>query len=131
MSTGTKRSDRAGFTLIELLLVVAILGILAAIVVVRIFGQGEKAKRQATWTQAAILKTAIAQFEMEVGRWPTDLKELVVEGDEKWPGPFLDSPEVPKDAWGNDFHFELKGKFIRVTSPGPDGKLGTEDDLWK
>lgn len=131
MSAEIRPRDRAGFTLIELLLVVAILGILAAIVVVKISGQGEKAKRQATWTQADILKAAIAQFEMEVGRWPTDLKELVFEGDEKWPGPFLDSPEVPKDAWGSDFHFEMKGKFIRVTSPGPDGTLGTEDDLWK
>jgi len=127
----TRQSGRDGFTLIELLLVVAILGILAAVVVTRTAGQAEKAKRQTTWTQADLLKTAIFQFEMEVGRWPADLNELVVEGDEKWPGPFLTSPEVPKDSWGNDFHFEMKGKFVRVTSPGPDGKLGTEDDLWK
>jgi general secretion pathway protein G len=131
MTAEVGRNRRNGFTLIELLLVVGILGVLAAIVVTKTAGQAEKAKRQATWAQADLLKTAIAQFEMDVGRWPTDLKELVVEGDEKWPGPFLDSPEVPKDGWGNEYHFELRGKFVRVTSPGPDGKLGTEDDLWK
>jgi hypothetical protein len=77
------------------------------------------------------LKTAISQFEMEVGRLPTDLHELVVKGDDKWPGPFLDSDEVPKDGWGNEFKYEFKDKLIRITSPGPDGQPGTGDDLWK
>jgi len=121
----------SGFTLIEILLVVAILGVLAAIVAVRTIGATDKARRQATWTQAANIKTAIAQFEMELGRLPKNLKELVVEGDENWPGPFLDSEEVPRDAWGNEFQMEVRGKRLRVTSPGPDGQLGTDDDLWK
>jgi general secretion pathway protein G len=131
MRSDKRRLERAGFTLVEILLVVAILGILAAIVVIKTTGQAEKARRQATWTQIAALKTAVAQFEMEVGRLPKDLQELVVKGDEKWPGPFLDSEEVPKDAWGNSFQYEFKDKLIRITSPGPDGQLGTPDDLWK
>lgn len=131
MKTCMPEANRRGFTLIEVLLVVAILGILATIVAVKTIGQTDKAKRQAAWTQATSIKTAIAQFEMEVGRLPKDLQELVFEGDANWPGPFLDSEEVPKDPWGNDFTMEIAGKRIRVTSPGPDGQLGTEDDLWK
>ena len=123
--------QRAGFTLIEILMVVVILGILAAIVGVKTIGQGDKARRQAAWAQAANLKTSIAQFEMDVGRLPRNLNELVIEGDEAWPGPFLDSEEVPNDPWGNEYHMEIRGKRIRVTSPGPDGQLGTDDDLWK
>jgi general secretion pathway protein G len=131
MRRENKNDSHAGFTLVEILLVVAILGILAGIVAVRTVGQMDKTRRQSTWTQIMALKTAISQFEMEVGRLPTNLQELVIKGDDKWPGPFLDSAEVPKDAWGNEFTYEFKDKLIRVTSPGPDGQLGTGDDLWK
>jgi general secretion pathway protein G len=125
------RQMTQGFTLIELLMVVAILGILATIVIVKVTGQSENARVQTTRTQASTLKLAISQFEMEVGRLPKDLEELVYQGDDNWPGPFLDSETVPKDGWGFDFKMEKKGKLIRVTSPGPDGQFGTEDDLWK
>ncbi len=65
MKTCMPEANRRGFTLIEVLLVVAILGILATIVAVKTIGQTDKAKRQAAWTQATSIKTAIAQFEME------------------------------------------------------------------
>jgi len=125
------RGRRDGFTLIEILLVVSILGVLAAIVVIKSSGPTHRARRQAAWVQAATIKTAITDFEMTLGRLPDDLKELVIEGDESWPGPFLDSEEVPRDPWGNEFYMQIKGKRIRVTSTGPDGRLGTDDDLWK
>ena len=123
MKNGAHNGTRQSFTLIEVLLVVAILGILAAIVAVKTIGHTGKAKRQATWLQAANIKTSISQFEMAIGRLPKDLGELVVEGDESWPGPFLDSEEVPRDTWGNEFVMQVKGKRLRVTSPGPDGQL--------
>jgi general secretion pathway protein G len=122
---------RTGFTLIEMLLVVAIIGLLATVIAVKTTGQMDKTRRQTTWLQAANIKTAITQFDLEVGRLPVSLDELVVEGDKDWPGPFLDSEEVPTDAWGNDFRMESKGKRIRVVSPGPDGQFDTGDDLWK
>jgi len=130
MST-RRASDRRAFTLIEILVVVAILGILATLVAVRTTGHTENARRQATWAQATTIKLAVSQFEMEVGRTPKNLDELVYQGDENWPGPFLDSETVPKDSWGNDFKMEIKGKLLRVSSAGPDGQFGTEDDLWR
>lgn len=126
-----QNSNRAGLTLIEILLVVLILSILVSVVAVKTTGYAEKTRRQATWTQIDTIKTAINQFEMEVGRLPENLQELVIEGDENWPGPFLDSEQVPKDSWGNDFRYEIRGKRVRVTSPGPDKQLDTPDDLWK
>lgn len=128
---GMQDRARQAFTLIEVLLVVGIIGILAALVAASTVGHAEKARRNATWLQIGTLKTSISQFEMEVGRYPNDLQELVIEGDKNWPGPFIDAEELPKDGWGNDFAMEKKGKRIRVTSPGPDGQFNTEDDLWK
>ena len=34
-----------------------------------------------------------------------------------------------KDDWGNAFEYELTAKGAKLTSPGLDGQLGTEDDL--
>ena len=123
--------SRAGFTLIEVLLVVAILGILAALVTVNYVGHMDGTKERTTLVQAATMKTGIAHFELTLGRLPKNLDELVVEGDEKWPGPFLDAEEVPTDGWGNEFKMVVKGKRLRVTSRGADGQWDTADDLWK
>ncbi len=35
------------------------------------------------------------------------------------------------DSWGNRYRFQLVGEMIRVTSAGPDGEWGTEDDLMR
>jgi general secretion pathway protein G len=120
-----------GFTLIEILLVVTIIGVLAAIVALKSTGQGEKAKRQAAWAQIETIKLAIAQFELDVGRLPENVHELVIQGDANWPGPFLDTEKDPEDPWGSPFTMEPKGKLVRVTSAGPDKQLGSADDLWK
>ena len=128
-----ERQDKAsrGFTLIEILLVVAILGILVTIAAVKTTGHMDNTRRQATWITIRNIKLAIAQFEMAVGRLPKDLEELLIEGDDDWPGPFWEEEKLPKDGWGNDLHYEIKKKRVRVTSPGADGQLGTDDDLWK
>ena len=123
--------SRSGFTLIEMLLVVGIIGILATIVAATTYGYLEKAKRQTAWSQISVFKGAISQFEMEVGRLPKDLQELVYEGDENWPGPFLDADTVPKDPWGSSYIMENTGKRIRIRSAGPDMQPETDDDLWK
>jgi len=120
-----------GFTLIEILMVVSILGILATIVIIRTEGYGDTARRQQTWATIHSVKTAIGSFEMTLGRYPNDMEELIIEGDKDWPGPFLDVEETPKDGWGNELKFEIRGKRLRVTAPGKDGQFGTDDDQWK
>ena len=34
-----------------------------------------------------------------------------------------------RDPWDHDFHVECRGEDVTVTSAGPDGRFGTEDDV--
>jgi general secretion pathway protein G len=131
MNNAKIRRYAAGFTLIEILVVVMILGILATIVVVKTSGYGDQSRIATTRATIKNIRTAINAFEMAVGRWPENLNELVIEGDDNWPGPFLDAEQVPKDGWGREFKYEIVGKRVKVTSAAKDGQFGTADDLWE
>jgi len=127
---------RKGFTLIELLIVIAILGLLAALVVPNIIGQGEEAKRKIVCIQEKSLKDALDSFKITEGVYPTTeegLKALI-----KNPNPekyksypkngFLKDGKLPKDPWGNDYIYVNNGGNIDIISLGADGKEGGEGE---
>jgi general secretion pathway protein G len=129
---------RQGFTLIEMLLVITIIGILAAIVVPKLVGRGEDAKKKATEAQIAAFKTALNTFEVDNGYFPkgqNGMLDLIQQprDAQSWHGPYLDSDIVPKDQWGHDFVYVCPGKHnpssFDISSAGPDGQLGTDDDI--
>ncbi len=99
-----------GFTLIELLVVLAILAMLAAVVVPRVFRSLEKAKVNTAKTQIAAFETAIAAYRLDVGSFPTTdqgLQALRTEpsGVENWDGPYLPK-DVPADPWGHPYVYK-------------------------
>jgi type IV pilus assembly protein PilA len=65
-----------GFTLIELLIVIAILGIIAAIVVPNVAGFMTSGTLNAANTEAANVKTAAVGYLAEEGEWPTGSGQL-------------------------------------------------------
>lgn len=125
-----------GFTLLELLVVIVILALLAAIVVPKLTGRVDEAKIETTKIQLKELKRALEMYKLDNGTYPTTEQGLkaLVEKPTSPPEPkkwrqYLDS--VPKDGWGNDFVYisPAEGKPYELKSKGPDGELGTEDDI--
>lgn len=125
-----KRSN--GFTLIELLVVLIILGLLAAIVTPKFFGKIDKAKAKTAKTQIELLGTALDDFRLDNGRYPTTeegLEALRKKPEElpQWDGPYLPKP-VPLDPWGRPYHYQCPGEHgeYDLFSYGKDGVEGGE-----
>ena len=140
-------SGTAGFTFIEIMVVVAILAILAALVVPRIMGRTDDAKRTAAKVQIRSIEGALQLYKLDNGIYPTTeqgLKALVEKPaigvvPKKWKiGGYL--PKLPEDPWGNPYKYlspaqtavqssgqgsTLKAEY-EIISLGTDGEVGGE-----
>lgn len=133
-----RRRHEAGFTLIELLVVLVILGLLAGIVLPRLTGTSEKARRDAARVQISALEDTLQHFEVDNGFYPSTeqgLDALVNEpttgrAPTRWrEGGYLD--KVPKDPWKNPYVYISPGSDGRpydLLSYGADGEPGGEGD---
>jgi general secretion pathway protein G len=124
-----------GFTLIEVLVVIAILGILAAMIVPKIMGRPDEARRIAARQDVATLMQAMKLYRLDNGRYPSSdqgLKALVEKPTvepvpNNWkPGGYLE--RLPNDPWDNPYQYLNPGVHgeIDIFSYGADGKPGGE-----
>ncbi|MBW1949916.1 MAG: type II secretion system major pseudopilin GspG [Deltaproteobacteria bacterium] len=123
---------RQAFTLIELLVVLIILGLLATLVAPKFFGKIDKAKVKTAKTQIELLGSALDDFRLDNGRYPTTDEGLEAlrkrPGDlPNWDGPYLPKP-VPLDPWGRPYQYCGPGEHgdYDLFSYGKDGVEGGE-----
>src|SRR5262249_39152139 len=101
-----RQSARSGFTLMEVLLVLAILGVLMAMVVPGLMGRQKQANIDATKVSIHGLESGLKMYTLDHdGEYPTTNEGLdslisAPSNDPKWKGPYLDkATSVPTDAW--------------------------------
>lgn len=128
--------SRSAFTLVEMLLVVAIIGILAALVIPKIAGKSDEARKTAAHADIyGGIKSTLDNFDVDNGYYPKSLNDLLVQPQNAnhWKGPYFDPPQLPVDPWGNPYIYYFPGKHnpgsYDLSSMGPDGKEGTDDDI--
>ena len=128
--TEKRRELHAGFTLIEVLLVVAILGILAAVVVANFGGRQVEAMRNTARQSIKAIEMAIDLYEQDNGHYPQAMQNLVQStGEPNWKGPYIRGG-IPVDPWATPFGYTPKGdNAFEVRSAGPDRQMNTGDDI--
>ncbi|MGQ9729675.1 MAG: type II secretion system major pseudopilin GspG [Candidatus Zipacnadales bacterium] len=130
-----QRRHHGGFTLIELMVVMVILVLLAALVLPKVLGRAEDARRSTTIVQMRTLMGELEKYRIDnSGKVPSTeqgLQALVTEPTtppkpKRWKGPYIEA--VPKDGWGNDFQYMATdgNRDFRLWSFGADGVEGGE-----
>jgi general secretion pathway protein G len=127
-----------GFTLMEMLVVLAIIGLIVGLVGPRILGTVDREAPKIALTQTKLLRGAIENFRLDVGRYPTQQEGLAALASKptdpsiapRWRGPYTDG-ELPLDPWKNAYQYGVpgaNGQPFALFSFGADGKRGGEGD---
>lgn len=134
-----RHSARAGFTLLELVVVIIVLGLLAAIVAPQILGRVSDARTTAAQTQVELFGTALDNYRLDNGSYPTTEQGLAALREKptrapvpaNWRGPYL-RKDVPLDPWGTPYIYRSPGErnvtAYDLMSLGRDGKAGGEGE---
>jgi general secretion pathway protein G len=128
--TPGRRGD-AGFTLLELLVVLAILGLLAAIIAPQVIKYLGTSRTQTAKVQVQNVVAALELYRLDVGRYPTPqegLKALVAAPSTAtgWNGPYLRKDSALVDPWGDAYLYRVPGEHgeVDVYSLGSDKQPG-------
>ena len=121
----------AGFSLLELLVVLAIIGLLYAIVGPQVIKYVGSSKSQTASVQVKNVAASLELFRLDAGRYPTPEEGLgaLVKAPPSapvWNGPYLPQASALIDPWGNPYRFKSPGDHseIDVYSLGSDNAAG-------
>lgn len=132
-SGGSRRKLKCddGYTLTEILVVMAIIGLIAAVLTPGLIGQLGRARAKSAQMQVDTMAASVEMFRSDVNRYPTDaegLQALLTEpgGVDGWSGPYVKNPKSLQDPWGHMLQYKQDsgGLSFTVTSLGRDGAAG-------
>lgn len=121
-------SRDGGYTLTEMLVVMAVIGLIAAVLTPGLIGQLGRARAKTAQMQLETIAAGVEMYRSDVGKYPGQalgLGALLTQpmDAEGWTGPYVKNAKVLTDPWGNvvQYKVEESGRGFTVTSYGADG----------
>ena len=131
-----KRNRSSGFTLIELLIVIAIIGILAAIAIPNLLNALQRGKQKRTMSDIRNLAIAIESYNVDNNQYPTattcptfPLTDMQLSsGSFTLLKPTYIAQPPFQDGWQKPLFYGVStsGQAYTITSTGRDGKFGPD-----
>jgi general secretion pathway protein G len=117
------------------------LGIFTLVIVyymlIPIGGSSHEGRTTAAKTQISVIGTALGAYKTDTGKYPSTVDGLhaLIQapfGSTNWHGPYIER-EIPLDPWGRNYIYIFPGihnsEGYDLSSRGPDGYAGNEDDI--
>lgn len=124
-------SKQRGFSLIEIMVVVVILGILASIVVPKIMGRPDEARRVKAKQDVLAIQNALDLYKLDNGYYPSTDQGLMALVEKPNANPIPNNwkqylKSLPKDPWDRDYLYLNPGQHsdVDVFTNGPEGQAG-------
>jgi general secretion pathway protein G len=127
ISCAASRSAQRGFSLLEIIIVTVLIGAIVAFAARQVLGGGDRANYRIAEAQIQTLAQKIDQYEMDTGRLPNTLQDLVTQpGDAPgWLGPYARADDLV-DPWRTPIEYRVPGDGRRfdLVSLGADRAAG-------